>query len=199
MQSRVFREIKKEIRILGIDDGPFDKFKDKKADLIGVVYRGGTYIDGVLKREIEVDGDDATDKIVEMILQTRHKGHLRVVMLSGITFGGLNIVDAIELNDKTNLPVIIVTRKVPDIESMKKAISNVKNKEAKTKRLLAAGDFHKIHVNKKEVVIQKIDISLEDATEIISVSTVRGAIPEPLRIPHLIASGIKTGDSTGRA
>jgi endonuclease V-like protein UPF0215 family len=129
MVEVVFRGIKDEIRILGIDDAPFEKFKDKRTALIGAVFRGGNYLEGVLKKEIEVDGDDVTERIIEMVKGTRHKGHLRVLMLSGITFGGLNIVDVKKLNKETQLPVIIVTRKLPDLSGMKKAIKNVKNRD----------------------------------------------------------------------
>jgi endonuclease V-like protein UPF0215 family len=195
----IFRGIKNEIRILGIDDSPFDKFKDKHVDLIGTVFRGGSYLEGVLKREIFVDGDDVTEKIIEMVNSTRHKGHLRVIMLSGITFGGLNIVDIELLYTEIGLPVIIVTRKLPDLASMKMAISNVKNPDEKVKRLLAAGALLEIESGGKKVVIQIKGISLSDAKEIIKISTIRGLIPEPLRVAHIIASGVSKGDSIGRA
>jgi endonuclease V-like protein UPF0215 family len=194
-----FRGIKKEIRILGIDDAPFDKFEDETADLIGVVFRGGSYLEGVLKSEIVVDGDDASERIIEMVKKTRHKGHLRVLMLSGITFGGLNIADIDMLHEETGLAVIIVTRKFPDLPAMKKAITNVKNHDAKIKRLLAAGDLHEIELKGKTIVVQIRGISLIDAREIILRSTVRGLIPEPIRVAHIIASGITKGDSKGRA
>ena len=42
-------------------------------------------------------------------------------------------------------------------------------------------------------------ISLEDAKEIINISTIRGVIPEPIRVAHLIASGITRGESYGKA
>ncbi|HHH78030.1 MAG TPA: DUF99 family protein, partial [Thermoplasmatales archaeon] len=38
-------------------------------------------------------------------------------------------------------------------------------------------------------------ISFEDAEDAIKYSIVRGAVPEPLRVAHLIASGMKTGES----
>ena len=195
----IFRDVKKEIRILGVDDSPFDKFKDKKTALIGVVFRGGIYLEGVLKKEVEVDGDDATSGIIEMVKSTRHRGHLRVLMLSGITFGGLNIVDIEKLNRETALPVIIVTRRLPDLSAMKKAIRRVKNSDEKIRRLLAAGDLHEIGVGGKKVVVQKIGVSLKDAVEIVRLSIVRGLIPEPLRVAHIIASGVTKGDSKGRA
>lgn len=195
----IFRDVKKEIRILGVDDSPFDKFKDKKTALIGVVFRGGSYLEGVLKKEVEVDGDDATEAIVKMVKSTRHRGHLRVLMLSGITFGGLNIVDIEKLYRETSLPVIIVTRRLPDLSAMKKAISRVKNPDEKIRRLLAAGDLYEIGVGGKRVVVQKTGVSLKDAGEIVRLSIVRGLIPEPLRVAHIIASGVTKGDSKGRA
>ncbi|MDD5779140.1 MAG: DUF99 family protein [Candidatus Thermoplasmatota archaeon] len=41
-------------------------------------------------------------------------------------------------------------------------------------------------------------MSIEEATEILKISIVRGAIPEPIRVAHLIATGIKTGESYGK-
>jgi endonuclease V-like protein UPF0215 family len=199
MPDIVFRNIKNEIRILGVDDAPFNKFKDKKTALIGVVFRGGGYLEGVLKREIDVDGDDATERIIEMVESTRHKGHLRVLMLSGITFGGLNIVDVERLHEETGFSVIIVTRKLPDLGAMKKAITHVESSDEKIRRLLAAGDLYEINVGAKKVVIQRIGVSLKDAGDIVRLSIVRGLIPEPIRVAHIIASGITTGDSRGRA
>jgi hypothetical protein len=194
-----FREIKNEIRILGIDDAPFKKDLSEKTALIGVVFRGGSYLEGVLKSEIIVDGDDVTDKIIDMIRTTRHQGHLRILMLSGITFGGLNIANIHRLYEKTGLPIIIVTRKLPDLSAMKKAIFRVPHPEDKIKRLLSAGDLHEIELNTRSVIIQKIGLSLKDAIEIIKLSTIRGLIPEPIRVAHIIASGITTGESRGRA
>jgi len=59
--------MKKEIRILGIDDAPFNKFKDRNTFIVGVVYRGGQFMDGVLSARIRVDGNNSTKKIAEMV------------------------------------------------------------------------------------------------------------------------------------
>jgi len=40
---------------------------------------------------------------------------------------------------------------------------------------------------------------MEDAEEIIRLSTTRSAIPEPVRVAHLIAAGVVTGESKGNA
>lgn len=199
MSEVVFRRVKNEVRILGVDDGAFKKFKDQTTALVGVVFRGGRYLEGVLSEAITVDGDDSTDKIIEMVSKTRHKGHLRVIMLSGITFGGLNIVDIERIFKATKLPVIVVTRKLPDLKAMDTAISRVTNSAEKKERLLKGGILHSINDMKGTIVIQKTGLTLDDAEEILRLSTVRGLIPEPLRVAHLIASGITTGDSKGRA
>ncbi len=199
MTNTVFREIKSEVRILGVDDGPFHKFRDEKTALIGVVYRGASYLEGVLKREIFVDGDDSTEQIIRMVKGTRHRGHLRIVMLSGITFGGLNIADIKSINEATGLPVIIVTRRLPDIAAVKKAISHVQKPMEKIARLQRAGRLHTLDIGDKQVVYQRIGLSSYDAEKIIRLTIVRGLVPEPLRVAHIIASGMSLGDSRGRA
>ena len=106
--------IKREIRILGWDDAPFEKGSSGKVMLVGTVFRGGSSLDGVLRTEIKIDGLDATEKIISAVQKTKHKD-LRVIMLGGITFGGFNFVDIKELRKKTGLPVLVVIRKKTDI------------------------------------------------------------------------------------
>ncbi|MBM3309562.1 MAG: DUF99 family protein, partial [Candidatus Altiarchaeales archaeon] len=50
-----FYRIKPEVRILGLDDGPF-KQNDKKVLVVGVVFRGGSFLDGVVSTKVRVDG-----------------------------------------------------------------------------------------------------------------------------------------------
>jgi len=83
---------KPEIRILGFDDSPFNS-DDKTVAVIGVIYRGGNFLDGILKTDVEVDGLDAGEKLIQLINSTRHKQQLKVLMLDGITLGGFNIID----------------------------------------------------------------------------------------------------------
>ena len=63
--------IKPEARILGIDDSPFDKFKDKNTLVIGTFFRGGSSLDGVMTTTVAVDGTDATAKIVGMVKKSK--------------------------------------------------------------------------------------------------------------------------------
>jgi endonuclease V-like protein UPF0215 family len=190
--------MKKQIRILGIDDSPFN-FNQKFSTVIGVVMRGGEYLDCVLSRTITVDGIDSTNVCVDMVNKTRYKEQLRAIMIDGIAFGGFNIINIKELFNETGVPVISITRDEPNYESMKKVlINNFKNWKSRF-NIIQEGDLHKINTNYKPIYIKYIGISNIEAKEIIKLSTIRGVIPEPIRIAHLIASGITKGESYGKA
>jgi len=103
--------IKEEIRILGIDDGPFTR-NDKEVIVIGVIFRGGEFLDGVLRTYVAVDGLDATERLSKMINSSKHKQQLKVIMLDGITLGGFNIVDIKKLYSEVKIPIIVINRKL---------------------------------------------------------------------------------------
>ena len=88
--------VKKEARILGIDDSPFDKFRDKEVLVIGTFFRGGSSLDGVLTTTTAVDGSDATAKIIRMVKKSKFYTQLRAIMLNGIAVWGFNVVDILE-------------------------------------------------------------------------------------------------------
>jgi len=114
--------IKPEIRILAIDDSAL---VSERIMIVGVVFRGGEWMDGVLRSEITRDGMDATDAIAEMVTATRHYPQIRVIMLDGVTYGGFNVVDITELQRRTGLPVIVVMRAEPDMGRIRDAMQNL--------------------------------------------------------------------------
>ena len=185
---------KKEIRVIGIDDSPFNKFKDKKILVVGVVMRGGSWVDGILSTRVSVDGSDSTKKIIEMINKCKFKPQLQCIFLDGIAVAGFNIVDVKELNKKTKLPVIVIIRKNPDIKNIKKTLIKIK-KQQKIRLIEKAGKV----VQVDDIFVQLAGIELEEAKKILKIVCTRSLIPEPIRLAHLIASGIKLGESRGRA
>ncbi|UCG95178.1 MAG: DUF99 family protein [archaeon] len=192
--------IKNEIRILGWDDGPFPKGGKGKAILVGTVFRGASFMDGVLKTEIDIDGTDATEKIVSAVRRTKHKD-LRVIMLGGITFGGFNFVDIKKLHRKTGLPVLVVIRRRTDMKNFRAAMKKLPEFEKRWKAVESAGEFNRIKVGSrgKSIYFQKTGLREEECRKIIRLTAKRGLVPEPLRVAHLIASGIVKGESIGRA
>ena len=51
----------------------------------------------------------------------------------------------------------------------------------------------------ESIYIQFHGIKIEDAIEIVKLSITRSSIPEPIRVAHIIAAGIVTGESHGSA
>ena len=185
-----FRTIKPEIRVLGVDDGKFAPQTEGDVIVVGVVFRGGCWLDGVMHTTITKDGFDATEKIASMINSSPHCKQLRLIMLNGITFAGFNVVNVRKLNFATNLPVIALTGDKPDLQSIHDALNNLTKTEERWKTILEAGEIHEIASRGKKLYIALAGISFEDAQKIIELTATRSSFPEPLRVAHLIASGI---------
>jgi len=190
LESKNFRTIKSEIRVLGIDDGRFIAQTQGSAMIFGVVFRGGFWLDGVMHTDIEIDGFDSTNKIISMINNSPHRNQLRLIMLFGITFAGFNVVDIKELNIATSLPVIVLMRKKPDLGAMREAIKNLPRSEERWQMVLNAGKIFEILCRGKRIYMQIAGISENDAKEIVELTSTRSSFPEPLRVAHLLASGI---------
>jgi endonuclease V-like protein UPF0215 family len=194
------KNIKREIRILGFDDAPFVPRSKGNVHVIGVVFRGGDFLDGVLKTEVKIDGMDATKILTELINKSKHKEQLRVVMLDGITLGGFNTINISELHEKTGLPVIAINRKKPDLEKIKTALKNFDDFDERWECVKDAGRFYKTKIVKnKNIYFQFKGLKRTEAEKIIKLSCTRSLIPEPLRVAHLIASALVKGESGGRA
>lgn len=185
-----FREIKQEIRVLGIDDCPFNPYQQETVMLLGVVFRGGLWFDGAMRTEVKVDGVDSTDKIVEMVGSSAHYKQLRVIMLDSLTVAGFNIIDLQKLNNETRLPVIAITKDKPDNEKVKIALKNLPDWEERLRTIEKAGRLNKILVKSTKLYVHVIGATLEDAQKIIRVTSTRANFPEPLRVAHLLAQGI---------
>ena len=201
-----FRSIKKEIRILGVDDGRFE-FRNrlsKLVEVIGVVYRGGYWLDGVMRTEVEIDGMDATEKITAMITKSPHYDQLRVVALNGITFAGFNVVDIKKLFKKLRLPVIAVTREKPNLEEIREALMNLPDYERRWEVIKNAGKIIEVCTRRgvKPVYMQIAGLLEVDAEKILRKTSTRSNVPEALRVAHIIASGLaqlkekESGDSS---
>jgi endonuclease V-like protein UPF0215 family len=192
LANRKFRTIKSEIRVLGVDDGVFTPHVESWVPVVGVVFRGGYWLDGVMHTEILVDGFDATEKISKMITGSPHYKQLRVIMLNGITFAGFNVVDMKTLNAATHLPIIAVTREKPDLQSIREALKHMPRSEERWQTVLNAGEVSEISTRREDekIYLHTAGVSMSDAERIVRLTSTRSNVPEALRVAHLIASGI---------
>jgi uncharacterized protein len=199
---------KNEIRILGIDDAPFDKFSKgkknhKNTTAIAVLFRGGQFMDGILSTKIRVDGGNSTQKLSEMINKSKFKTQLKCLLLDGIALGGFNIVDIQKLSEQTGIPVIAVMRHYPDIKTIHATLRKL-GMAKKISLLEKAGRIYEVQdVGEKgrtgKIFVQLAGLSIEDAKNILKISCTHSFVPEPIRVAHLIGQGLVFGESKGRA
>jgi hypothetical protein len=187
--------VKREIRIVGFDDAPFS-FRDRETMLIGAVFRGGMWMDGLITSKIRVDGTDATVKIIGAVNRSPHRQQLRIIMLDGITFGGFNVADIERINAGTGLPVIAVVREKPDLGAIREALAKFKDSGKRWRLMEKAGSLSPLEVvnpktgKVKNIWFQNKGIAAEAAGRIIRMSSTRSFVPEPLRVAHIIGHGL---------
>jgi len=187
---KAFGVVKQEIRVIGIDDGKFTPHTTGEALIVGVVFRGGYSLEGVMHIKVAIDGLDATDKIAAMINSSPHKPQLRVIMLNGITVAGFNLIDIQKLHRDTGLPVISVTQDKPDLDTIHAALKNLPDVELRWQVVQNAGPIRVIQNKGAKLYVCLAGISVDDALIVLDTTSTRGSLPEPLRVAHLIASGI---------
>ena len=182
--------MKKGVRILAVDGSAFRK-AERDSLAVGVVGRDGE-VEGVLSFRVGVDGEDATDKILKAVKGTRFREQIRLIAVHGITLAGLNFVDMTRLNDALGVPVIGVVRSRPRAGELERAI---RASGTDVRRKLAL--FRKIRAGSKTVrsggfYFQCVGINKEGLRGVSD-----GAV-RFLRLAHLIASGVRNGESKGR-
>ncbi len=212
--------------VIGFDDGPFPR--DHRGDvlLVGVVC-SGTRVDGIVSGRIRRDGANATRVMVDLVQKSQFGAHLSAVMLQGIAVGGFNVVDIHALAHALSIPVLVVTRRRPDVAAVERALfSDVPNARPrvagaarKWKLIEQAGEMELLLPSRRSLRaqssghgptglrgrevprlwVQRAGLSLERARDLVMATTLHGNVPEPLRVAHLVAGGMTTGTSRGRA
>lgn len=190
--------MKAQARFLGFDDSPFS-FGDERVPIVGVALRAPNYVEGVLVTDAAVDGSDGTERLVDAILGSRYLEGTSAILLDGAAVGGFNVVDVDALHAATKLPVVTVTREAPDLEAMEAVLRTKFEDWAGRASILRRHPLHTVPTAHKPLHVTFVGATLPEVKDILRTSTVRGAMPEPLRIAHLIAAALVKGESRGRA
>jgi hypothetical protein len=183
-----------EVRIVGIDDGPFDRKRGGDVQVVGTIFRGAAFLDGMVATKVRRDGRNATPKLVAMIRGSRYFQQLHYVMLDGIALGGFNVVDIHRLNAETGLPVMVVVRRQPNLDAVRRALSNLPGWQARWKLIQQAGPMEPVG----GLWIQRAGIEPNEAEALLALSCTHSKLPEPLRLAHIIAGALVTGEGGRR-
>ncbi|MFB6203466.1 MAG: DUF99 family protein [Candidatus Nanohaloarchaea archaeon] len=174
--------MKDGIRVLGIDDASFS-FEDSQTFLTGVVYRGTEFIEDIQTVDVDVDGYDATEKVVELFNNCDNTSQIRGILLDGISFAGFNIVDLDEVEERTGKPVVAVTPNEPDREEFRETMERTGNVDEVFEDL---GEPREVELEDGTAYIQFSGCGPEEARELVRKSVIHGLTPEPVRVSHMI-------------
>ncbi len=190
--------MKPKSRFLGIDDGPF-RFGDEVVPLVGVAVQAPAYIEGVLVGRAHVDGRDATERILGMVRKSRYREGLRMMFLNGIAVGGFNVIDLDALHDELGVPVVTVTRRAPDLDAIRGALRRKFEDWEDRWALIQDRTVEEVTTRHTPLHVTYVGATRSEVIEALALTTVRGALPEPLRVAHLVAAATVKGESHGRA
>ena len=179
--------------IIGFDDAPFPKNHRGNVKVVGTLY-AKTQLNGILVGEIQKDGSDAAKKLISLIARSKFAESIQLVMLQGIAMGGFNVVDVFALYAQLDLPVLVVSRKIPNMKAIKDALLTIPGGRRKWSIIEKLGDMEPVH----KVYVQRVGLTIKQATTVVNQFTATGHVPEPLRVAHLIAGAIVNGQSRGR-
>ncbi len=204
--------------VIGFDDGPFERDHRGNVLLVGAVC-AGTRLDGVVSGRVRRDGADSTRRMIELVTKSQFRSQVRAVLLQGIAVAGFNVVNVRGLSEALGVPVIVITRRAPNLVKVRRALFSddppdgrppVRGAARKWSLIVAAGDMEELGPSRRSLKrprgvaaweglwIQRVGCTLETARTLVSGATLHGNVPEPLRLAHLIAGGIVKGKSRGR-
>jgi hypothetical protein len=179
-------QLKREARVVGVDDGPYNR-GSKYSTIILTVYRLDGYVDAFLKGSIRTDGYDSSTVIAGLLEESSQLDQTRCILSDGACLAGFNVLDIDDLHKRTDVPVITVSDSPPDTASFREALSN--NFSDWERRLETVTRHRPVRFDLPDgaCYMRFVGIDRESAREVVRRSTVHGKTPEPIRLSHMVA------------
>jgi endonuclease V-like protein UPF0215 family len=198
MKNGSARTIKCGVRVLGIASGVIKMSGGRHAHgkrclLVGVVRRQ-IVIEGILSTSVAIDGGDATSQIIKLARDTRFRDQIKLIALNGIAIAGLNIIDINELEKRLGVQTIMITRSRPHKSKLMEAV----RKGIREKAQLLEKESLISEVNSRIAIRKQGGLYIQAREGSQFPDSIISEAFETLRIAHLIARGISTGESKGR-
>lgn len=178
------------LRIVGVDDGPFSARRGRLARTILVaVLLEGPRITDLRVGTIEVDGVDVHRVLLSLLNTLSYD----VVMLSGVSFGGFNLVDIKELAVRTGKPVIAVIRERPNNKAVRGALrKHFEDWRRRWRVVENAGPLYSCRPVAEEprLYFEVRGASPVFARRVIASASLISRLPEPVRVAGIVAKGL---------
>jgi len=170
--------IKKEARILGLSA---PKVKWDKVPVVGIVFRGSLWLDGVLTCWIRKDQGDYISPLARAIRQSKQYSQIRAVILSRADLVPGNHIDIAALADVIGIPVMAIS---DEYRSPRKS--------QKPRRAMKTMHYG-IKIRGRHTWVKATGISYDMVREIFGVSCAEGrSLPEAVRVADVVARSLKS-------
>lgn len=207
--------VKSQIRTLGIDDSRF-RFKEGRAHLVAVQMRGHDVVEATLTDSVEVDGWDATDAIIRLVLQApafRERDYVSVegrrpeplekraeesrglhaVLIDGLTVGGFNVIDVERVYEATRVPILAVTTRNPDLGRIHRALERNFEDWPERFKIFERNRVTSVRLGSYTLHGHIAGVHPTRAADILAAVTKPGhRVPEPIRVADSFASAMPT-------
>jgi endonuclease V-like protein UPF0215 family len=172
--------LKRESRILGISAS---KAIEKQIPVIGVVFRGNQWLDGIITCRLLSRNPNNVSILAHAITECKQYSQLHAIILAREWLSVGTRVDLSSLSDRINLPVIAIV-------SYERARA-VRRAQTRKRSRSAVTNYYRVKVRGNSLSVLATRLSLAETSEILSLACVKGSmIPEPVRVAELIASRV---------
>ena len=162
----------------------------EKSILSGIVMRRDFLIDGFVFGTTTINGDDATQTILQMY-EDLERPDISYVLISGLIISMYNVIDIKRIHENLQLPIIGITYN--ESQGIEEAIKHhfPENYISKIKEYHKLGEREKITLHtSSEIFVRREGCSLNDAQYLLNKLTLQGSIPEPLRVAQLLSKSL---------
>jgi len=158
-----------------------------KSIFAGIVMRRDFVIDGFVFGSATLEGDDATDTILEMYDKLQ-RPDISYILISGLIVSMYNIINIKKLYDSLKIPIIGISYN--DSLGIEDALKHhfPNSFESKISAYQKLGKREKITLSTShDIFVRKEGCTLGDVKHLLNKLTLHGAVPEPIRVSQLLA------------
>jgi endonuclease V-like protein UPF0215 family len=143
--------------VIGFDDGPFPVGHTGSVTVVGTVY-ARLQLNGVLVGAVEKDGLDGAKSLVTLVKESKFAQNVQLIMLQGIALAGFNVVDVFYIYEQLELPILVVSRRPPDMTTIRDALlTKIRGGSEKWAVIERLGPMEAV----RRVYVQRVGLALE--------------------------------------
>ena len=149
--------------------------------------RSDLIIDGFVFGSATLEGDDATDAILDMYRRL-NRNDINIIIICGTVISLYNIIDVDKVGKETQSPVLSISFKESEglEENIKHRFRNNFDKKLDSYRKL--GTRQRVELNTGyELYVRSYGIDKDQAKKVLDEFTLQGSIPEPIKLAKLLS------------